>query len=50
MAEIKRYAVIDESTGKVVNIILWDGVSGWSPPEGCSVREATADDQINAEE
>ena len=29
-----NYAVIDSITYIVVNIIVWDGVSPWSPPEG----------------
>ncbi len=45
MPDIKRYAVIDQG-GNVINIILWDGVAEWSPPDGCTVREATADDKI----
>ena len=28
------YAVIRESDNKVVNIIVWDGESEWTPPEG----------------
>lgn len=28
-----NYAVIDPS-GLVVNVILWDGVSEWQPPDG----------------
>ncbi len=31
-----RYAVINPSS-KVVNIVLWDGVSNWKPPVGCKV-------------
>ena len=29
-----NYAVIDSITNIVVNVILWDGVSKWVPPEG----------------
>lgn len=29
---MNNYAVVD-SEGKVINIIYWDGVSEWSPPE-----------------
>ncbi len=28
-----RYAVINEK-GEVVNVIAWDGVAQWKPPEG----------------
>lgn len=34
---VKKYAVIDDATGKCVNLILWDGESKWVPPVGCSV-------------
>ena len=34
MTEI--YAVVD-SNNVVVNLILWDGQSGWTPPDGCTV-------------
>ena len=37
MAEPKRYAVID-ANGLVVNVVLWDGESKWTPPEGCTAR------------
>lgn len=29
-----NYAVIDSITYIVVNIVVWDGVSEWSPPSG----------------
>lgn len=29
-----NYAVIDEATGEVVNMAVWDGVSEWSQGEG----------------
>lgn len=31
-----RWAVID-SNNIVVNVVIWDGVSDWTPPEGCRV-------------
>lgn len=43
--QIQRYAVVDDA-GTVVNIIMWDGVSPWTPPEGCTVRLATPADTI----
>ena len=33
---MNRYAVIN-SSNVVVNVIIWDGVSPWSPPSGCIV-------------
>lgn len=30
-----RYAIVDKESGKVVNVVEWDGERGWSPPEGC---------------
>lgn len=35
--EAKRYALIEDATGKCVNVILWDGKTSWAPPEGFSV-------------
>lgn len=35
-----RYAVIDEPTGTVVNVIEWDGIAEWEQPEGCIVVES----------
>lgn len=29
-----RYAVIDSGSLTVVNTVIWDGVSQWSPPSG----------------
>lgn len=50
MAEA-RYAVVETATGKIVNIILWDGdETKWSPQAafgpGHTVRLATAADAI----
>ena len=50
MAEIKRYAIIESATGRIVNIVLWDGESAFAPPEGHELREALADDAIDAME
>lgn len=33
---MKRYAVIDPE-GTVANVIIWDEVSPWEPPEGHSL-------------
>lgn len=32
-----RYAVIN-SDGVVENVVEWDGVAPWQPPEGCTVK------------
>ncbi len=32
------WAVIRESDSKLVNVIMWDGESPWSPPEGHRVE------------
>lgn len=39
-----RYAVIDEASGRVENLILWDGASPWAPPEGRSAMLASEAD------
>lgn len=31
-----RYAIVNNATHFVVNVIEWDGVSSWEPPDGCS--------------
>ncbi len=33
-----RYAVVNEKN-EVVNVIAWDGVSLWNPPEGHSIQK-----------
>ena len=35
-----RYAVINEETGEVINVIAWDGLTNWSPPNGHSVMRS----------
>jgi hypothetical protein len=39
-----RYAVINSETNIVENIIAWDGLTEWTPPEGCytQILEDTA--------
>lgn len=34
MDVLKTYAVINEVTKLVENVVIWDGVSTWAPPEG----------------
>lgn len=29
-----KYIVIDKGQNKCVNIVVWDGISEWEPPEG----------------
>ena len=31
-----RYVVIRD--GVVENVVIWDGVSDWQPPEGCTAQ------------
>ncbi len=38
MSDVKTYAVIDAETNIVVNAILWDGESEWTPPAGTYVQ------------
>lgn len=38
MDEIKRYAVIE--AGVVTNVVLWDGVAEWTPPEGAALVQS----------
>lgn len=40
-----RYAIIGRD-GNIINIIVWDGQSEWSPPSGCA---AIADSDMAAE-
>jgi hypothetical protein len=35
------YAVIDSQTNICENIVLWDGVTEWTPPEGCYIKDVT---------
>ncbi len=34
MAEPSRYGVL--SGTEVVNVVLWDGETEWTPPDGCT--------------
>lgn len=40
---MNRYCMIDSFTNVVINIIVWDGVSEYTPPEGTYLRPATED-------
>ena len=37
-----RYAMIETATGAVTNVIVYDGVSPFTPPAGIELREAGA--------
>lgn len=39
-----RYAVIDDATQVVVNVVLWDGENDWTPPEGCTAVQSDVAD------
>ena len=41
-----RYALIVTATGRVDNVIEYDGSSPFTPPSGIELREATADAEI----
>lgn len=38
------YALVDESTNIVVNTIVWDGGTGWTPPSGILAIRLTDED------
>ena len=33
-----RYAIVKSETNIVENIIIWDGITPWTPPDGCYVE------------
>ena len=35
-----RWCIIDTFTNQVLNVIVWDGVTEYSPPEGTYLRPA----------
>ena len=41
-----RYALIITASGKVDNVIEYDGSAPFTPPSGMELREATADSEI----
>lgn len=45
MAQEQRYTILDPNDA-ITNIILWDGVTPWSPAPGFTVRLSTPDDKI----
>ena len=36
-----NYAVVQDSDGLIVNMVVWDGVTTWSPPAGSTAVEDT---------
>ena len=32
---MNNYAIIDSAT-LVINVVVWDGLPGWTPPDDCS--------------
>lgn len=41
-----KWTILNEND-EVQSIILWDGVSSWAPPEGCTVRLTEASDEAS---
>lgn len=45
-----RWAVVEKKTGLVLNVVEWDGVSSWAPPDDCAVvksEELEIDDIVD---
>lgn len=40
---MKSYAIVVD--GRVINVVLWDGVSDWVPPEGATANLLSTADQ-----
>jgi len=38
---MNTWAVVEDATGLIVNSVVWDGVTPWEPPAGCSVYQAS---------
>ncbi|MCF8533125.1 MAG: hypothetical protein K9G48_08990 [Reyranella sp.] len=36
--EAQRYAVVEAASDRIVNLVMWDGVAAWSPPDGCAAH------------
>jgi hypothetical protein len=41
---VSRYAIVCD--GQVVNVCLWDGVTDWTPDEGCTVHKLPDDSPV----
>lgn len=42
-----RYTIFD-ADNNIVNIVEWDGISDWSPPEGHTVAQSKDEDTMPA--
>lgn len=38
-----NYAIVQDSDGLILNMIVWDGVTSWTPPAGSTAVEDTGD-------
>jgi hypothetical protein len=45
MSSINTYAIV--ANGVVTNVVLWDGVSEWTPPTGSTANLLPADSQVS---
>lgn len=41
-----RYCIIDSGSDTVLNVILWDGVTEYTPPEGTYLVPANDDVEV----
>lgn len=41
-----RYCIIDSGSDTVLNVIVWDGVTEYTPPEGTYLAPANDDVEI----
>jgi len=41
---VARYAVVSESTDAIEGIVVWNGQTGWTPPDG--TRAVDIDDHL----
>lgn len=47
MIQMGNYAIVNEETGKVLNVIVWDGNAGWVPPDGHFTLELASDANVS---
>lgn len=33
MSDLKNYLIISKDDNKILNVVLWDGITSYSPPE-----------------
>lgn len=43
-----RYALIDQN-GNIVNLITWDGVTPYNPPQGLTLERVSVEDEERTE-